>query len=105
MIGFGVGLTAGILHLEGMFVIITFFALLFLLSNIHQSKILNVNEDDFPNQELTTEGLGNSIGIFLVSDRVHQGMSMSKEFLKILTFLSFLSIVDMDRDLLIHVIK
>ena len=67
VIGLAIGLAAGILHLEGMYVIIGFLLGMFLLSNIYTFKVLNVNDDDFPNNELSMEGVGNSIGIFLVS--------------------------------------
>ena len=55
------------LHLTGMYVIITFWASMFVLSNLYASKVLNINEDDFQNSELTMEGSANSFGIFLVS--------------------------------------
>ena len=50
-----------------MFVIIGFFAIMFLVSNMYAYKILNVSDDDFPNNELMMEGAGNSAGIFFVS--------------------------------------
>ena len=55
------------LQLEGMFVIIGFFILLFLVSNMYAYKMLNVNDEDFPNNELMMEGIGNSAGVFFVS--------------------------------------
>ena len=67
LIGLAIGLTAGILQLEGMFVIIGFFVTMFLVSNIYAYKMLSVSDDDFPNNELMMEGVGNSAGIFFVS--------------------------------------
>ena len=68
MIGLAGGLAAGILQLEGMFVIIGFFVIMFLVSNMYAYKMLNVNDDDFQNNELMMEGMGNSAGIFFVSN-------------------------------------
>ena len=67
MIGLGAGLVAGFLQLEGMFVILGFFVVMFVLSNMYAYKILNVNDDDFANNELLMEGMGNSAGVFFVS--------------------------------------
>ena len=47
MLGLVGGLAAGILQLEGMFVIIAFFVIMFLVSNMYAYKMLNVNDDDF----------------------------------------------------------
>merc|ERR1712032_783544 len=66
-IGLVAGLAAGMLQLEGMFVIIGFFILLFLVSNMYAYKMLNVNDEDFQNNELMMEGIGNSAGVFFVS--------------------------------------
>ena len=68
MLGLVGGLAAGILQLEGMFVIIGFFVIMFLVSNMYAYKMLNVNDDDFQNNELMMEGMGNSAGIFFVSN-------------------------------------
>lgn len=61
------GITVGFLHLEGIFVIIGFFAMMYLLSYLYSSKMLNVSDEEFPNNELLMEGVSNSLGIFLVS--------------------------------------
>ena len=79
------GLAAGTLQLEGMFVIIGFFVIMFLVSNMYAYKMLNVNEDDFPNNELLMEGMGNSAGIFFVSYMT----SISQFHGQISAFLSF----------------
>ena len=50
-----------------MFVIIAFFLIMFLVSNVYAYKMLNVSDEDFPNNELMMEGIGNSAGIFFVS--------------------------------------
>ena len=67
VIGLIVGLTAGLLHLTGMYVIIGFVVLMMVLSNMYAYKVLNVSDDDFQNNELTMEGLANSFGIFLLT--------------------------------------
>ena len=71
MIGLSIGLVAGFLQLEGMFVILGFFVVMFVLSNMYAYKMLNVNEDDFANNELMMEGIGNSAGVFFVSFTRH----------------------------------
>ena len=50
-----------------MFVIIGYFVIMFLVSNMYAYKMLNVSDDDFPNNELMMEGIGNSAGVFFVS--------------------------------------
>jgi hypothetical protein len=61
------GIAVGFLHLEGIFVIIGFISLMYLLSYLYSSKMLNVSDEEFPNNELLMEGVSNSLGIFLVS--------------------------------------
>ena len=67
LVGLSVGLTAGLLHLTGAPVILAFIAAIFILSNLYAYKVLNINDDDFVNNEMMMEGLPNSMGIFLVS--------------------------------------
>ena len=67
LVGLTIGLSAGMLHLSGAYVIIGFLAGVFILSNLYAYKVLNVNDDDFQNNEMMMEGLPNSVGIFLVS--------------------------------------
>ena len=50
-----------------MFVILGYFVVMFVLSNMYAYKMLNVNDDDFANNELMMEGIGNSAGVFFVS--------------------------------------
>ena len=50
-----------------MFVIAGYFVILFVVSNMYAYKMLNVNDDDFANNELMMEGIGNSAGVFFVS--------------------------------------
>ena len=64
------GLTAGLLQLEGMFVIIGFVVSMFLISSMYAYKMLMISDDDFPNNEVMMEGVGNSAGIFFVSNSV-----------------------------------
>jgi hypothetical protein len=64
-LAFGVG--AGVLGFTGVYVIIGFFVALFLLSYLYYSKLLNINEDDFGQNELFMEGVGNAFGLFMVS--------------------------------------
>ena len=40
---------------------------MFLVSNMYAYKMLMVSDDDFANNELMMEGIGNSSGIFFVS--------------------------------------
>lgn len=61
------GLGAGFLQLTGVYVIIGFFVALFLGSYLYYSKVLNINEDDFGQNELLMEGVGNGFGLFMVS--------------------------------------
>jgi len=63
-LAFGIG--AGVLGFTGIYVIITFFIALFLLSYIYYSKLLNINEEDFGQNELFMEGVGNAFGLFMV---------------------------------------
>jgi hypothetical protein len=71
------GLGAGILEFTGIYVLIAFFVALFLLSYIYYSKILSINEEDFGQNELFMEGVGNSFGLFMVRSILH---SFSKSF-------------------------
>ena len=63
----GIGLTAGVLHLQGFITILLFCVAIYLLSQMYTSKVLNVNEDDFPNMELMMEGAGNAFGLFMLT--------------------------------------
>lgn len=69
MIALTVGLGAGIFAFTGVYVIIGFFTALFLLSYIYYSKLLNINEEDFGQNELFMEGVGNAFGLFMVSEK------------------------------------
>ena len=46
--------------------IVGFFVGLFLVSWLYYSKVLNINEEDFGQNELFMEGVGNAFGLFLV---------------------------------------
>ncbi len=61
------GVGAGVLGLTGIYVLIGFFVALFVLSWVYYSKILSINEDEFGQNELFMEGVGNAFGLFLVS--------------------------------------
>ena len=61
------GLGSGILGFTGVYVVITFFVVLFLISYLYYSKFLNINEEDFGQNELFMEGVGNAFGLFMVS--------------------------------------
>ena len=41
------GLSVGMLHLQGMYVLIGFAVFMMVMSNLYQSKVLNVSEEDF----------------------------------------------------------
>ena len=60
------GLGAGLLGFTGVYVIITFFVALFLVSYLYYSKVLDINEEDFGQNELFMEGVGNAFGLFMV---------------------------------------
>lgn len=60
------GLGAGILGFTGVYVVITFFVALFLISYLYYSKVLDINEEDFGQNELFMEGVGDSFGVFMV---------------------------------------
>ena len=47
LVGLSIGLTAGCLHLTGMYVLIGFVVAIFVLSNMYAYKVLNLNDDDF----------------------------------------------------------
>ena len=47
LFGFAIGLTAGLLHLTGMYVIIGFVIGMITFSNMYAYKVLNVSEEDF----------------------------------------------------------
>lgn len=53
--------------MTGVYVIIGFFIALFLISYLYYSKLLNINEEDFGQNELFMEGVGNAFGLFLLS--------------------------------------
>ena len=67
MVGFAVGLVAGCVGLTGYPVILAFAASLFGASTLFQSRFLQLDEDDYNPQELMMEGLGNSVGLFLLT--------------------------------------
>ena len=48
-------------------VIAAFFGIMFLISHLYSSKVLNVSDEDFNGNELLMEGVGNSFGLFMVS--------------------------------------
>ena len=47
IVGITVGLTAGLLHLTGVYVIIAFFIVMYVTSSLYTSKVLDVSEEDF----------------------------------------------------------
>ena len=47
LIGLVIGVTAGLLHLTGMYVIIGFLVSMMTLSNMYAYKVLNVSDEDF----------------------------------------------------------
>lgn len=70
MIALAIGIGAGVLEFTGVYVIIGFFVALFLLSYLYYSKLLNINEEDFGQNELFMEGVGNAFGLFMVRLRI-----------------------------------
>ena len=55
------------LHLQGVVVCVAAGFLMHFMSQFYTQKVLQANEDDFPNMELVMEGFGNSFGMFLLS--------------------------------------
>ena len=53
--------------MQGMFVVVGFFSFMYIISHLFASKKLSLHDEDFPNNELFLEGVGNSFGMFLVS--------------------------------------
>ena len=47
IVGITVGLTAGLLHQTGVYVIIAFFIVMYVTSSLYTSKVLDVSEEDF----------------------------------------------------------
>ena len=62
-----IGAAAGVIHIQGIVVVVLFCVAMYLISQLYISKVLQANEEDFPNMELLMEGAGNSFGIFLLS--------------------------------------
>ena len=62
-----IGFTAGVLHMQGIIVVLLFCMAIYLVSQMYSSKVLNANEDDFPNMELMMEGAGNAFGLFMLT--------------------------------------
>ena len=67
IIGLVVGLVAGILGLTGFPVIMTFIASLFGGSYFYYSKFLEVDTEDYNENELLMEGVGNGGGLFMLA--------------------------------------
>jgi len=67
MIGLLIGLGAGGLGLTGYPVIVAFGVSVFGLSQLFQTRFLQIDEDDFNPQELMMEGMGNAAGLFMLS--------------------------------------
>ena len=61
------GIAMGLLSLQGFVPIAGFFVSQYLLSSVYSQRILDANEDDFPNQELLTEGLMNGFAQFMLT--------------------------------------
>ena len=57
----------GFLALQGFVPIVGFLASQYLLTQVYSQRILEASEDDFPNNELVTEGLANGFAQFMLS--------------------------------------
>merc|ERR1712166_760127 len=66
-VGLLVGLGAGGAGLTGYPVIVTFGVSVFGLSQLFQTRFLQIDEDDYNPQELMMEGVGNSAGLFMLT--------------------------------------
>ena len=60
------GIAAGVLKLEGFWIVVSFFVLLFICSYFYTSKVLDVDEEELGQQEVMTEGFANSFGVFML---------------------------------------
>ena len=58
---------AGILKLTGAPVIGAFVVLMFGITYLYYTRYLEIDDQDFNEQELLMEGVGNSVGLFLLS--------------------------------------
>ena len=47
LVGLSIGLTAGVLHLTGSYVMIGYIVAIFVASNLYNYKVLNISDDDF----------------------------------------------------------
>ena len=65
--GLSIGIGAGVLGLTGLPVIIVFGVFVYMSSYMYINRFLQIDEQDFNDQELLLEGIGNSIGLFLLS--------------------------------------
>lgn len=66
-LGLFIGTTAGVLGLTGFPVIGAFGVLLFGCTWLYYSRYLEIDEQDFNEQELLMEGTGNAVGMFMLS--------------------------------------
>ena len=67
LVGLAVGTIAGLLKLSGAPVIVAFGVLAYGGSYLYYSRFLEVDESDINEQELMMEGVGNSVGMFMLS--------------------------------------
>lgn len=66
IVSVALGIAAGISQQTGAPVIIIYVALMFAANYYYQTLFLDVDPEDFNPNELLMEGLGNSIGLFLL---------------------------------------
>ena len=62
-----VGSVAGVAKITGAPVFVAFGVSIFGLTYLYYSRFLEVDEEDFNEQEIMMEGVGNSVGLFLLS--------------------------------------
>ena len=62
-----IGCAAGVLQLQGLPIIIGGMCGIYFLSTMYAKNVLQLDNDDYPNNELSTEGMANSMGMFMVS--------------------------------------
>jgi len=70
VLALAIGVGAGVLQLTGVYVIVGFFVALLLLSYVYYNRVLEADDEDFPNNELFMEAFGNSFATFMVRPSV-----------------------------------
>ena len=65
--GLSIGTVAGIMGITGFPVIVVYATAIVFVTYMYTMKFLQVDEQDYKEQEILMEGFGNSLGIFILS--------------------------------------